>query len=269
MDSQRAGGIPRSVGEADDAHARTVSVISVALNAERTIRRTIESVLGQTSPPAEYIVVDGGSRDRTVEIAREYGNAITTILSGPDDGIYDGMNRGLAVSRGTIVGFLNANDAYAHRDVIGSIQRTFSNPRLDACYGNLDFVSRTGRIMRRWRSSVYEPGLLRSGWVPPHPTFYCRRSVLVGIGGFKKHYRIAGDYELLLRLLAIHKIRVEYIPEVLVNMEAGGVSNGTLRNILSANREVVQAWRENGLPPPRLIGIRKPVAKIAQLRFSR
>ena len=247
----------------------SISVITVALNAERTIRRTIESVLGQSTPPAEYVIVDGGSTDRTLAIAREHGDRVTALVTGPDGGIYDGMNRGLAVCRSDVVGFLNANDSYAHPGVLDRIRATLADPRIDGCYGNLDFVNAAGRTTRHWKSSDYLPSLLRSGWVPPHPTFYCRREVLARLGGFRDHYRIAGDYELFLRLLAIRKIRVRFIPEVLVKMETGGISNGRLSDIISGNREVLQAWRENGLSPPRFIGLRKPLAKILQLRFTR
>lgn len=246
--------------------APSVCVISVALESERTIRRTIESVLGQTAPPEEYIVVDGASRDRTVAIAREYGPAITALVSARDGGIYDAMNRGLALARADVVGFLNSNDCYADASVLAQIREVLRNPRIDGCYGNLDFVDHAGRITRRWRSSAYSRRLLDRGWVPPHPTFYCRRSVLTAAGGFRKHFRIAGDYELFVRLLAPNDIRLEFIPAVLVKMETGGISNGSLRNIIAGNREVLKAWRENGLAAPPLIALRKPLSKFFQLR---
>jgi glycosyltransferase len=244
----------------------TITVVTVALNAERTIRRTIDSVLAQSSRPDEYIVVDGGSTDRTAAIAREYSGC--AVLSRRDRGIYDGMNRGLQAATGEVVGFLNANDAYAHGHVIERIRAVFSDPRVDACYGDLDFVNVAGRTTRRWRSSPFAQPLLHRGWMPPHPTFYARRRVLVDAGGFDDRFQIAGDYELFIRLLAVRHIWTEFIPEVLVKMESGGVSNGSLRNIFKANREVVRAWTQNGLPPPALIGMRKPLAKVFQLRLS-
>jgi glycosyltransferase len=248
------------------AEPPTVSVVCVALDSERTIRRTIESVLAQTSRPDEFILIDGGSRDRTLAIAREYSASFTATESRSDTGIYDAMNRGLERARGEVIGFLNSNDVYADEEVVACIRRTMRDPQVDACYGHLDFVNRSGRTTRRWRTTPFSRGLLDSGWVPPHPTFYCRRKLLVTAGGFKSEYRIAGDYELFIRLLAVTPIRMHFIPKVLVKMEAGGISNASLGNILAANREVVKAWKENGLPPPSLIRWRKPLSKLAQLR---
>jgi glycosyltransferase involved in cell wall biosynthesis len=245
--------------------APTISVITVTLNAGRTLDRTLASVAAQRSPPEECIVVDGGSTDATLDIARARGDVVSRIVSERDEGIFDAMNRGLALARGDVVGFLNADDVFAHDRVLASVRKVLADRDLDACYGDLDVVNARGRVIRRWRSSSYARSLLDAGWVPPHPTFYCRREVLVQAGGFRKGYGLAGDYELFVRLFAIRRIRTRHIPEVLVRMESGGASNGSLSKVFRGTREVSRAWRENGLTPPPLVALRKLTSKGLQL----
>ena len=243
----------------------TISVITVALEAEKTIGRTIDSVERQVSRPDEYIIVDGGSKDATVSIARGHGSTVSNLVTGRDEGIFDAMNRGLGLARGDVVGFLNANDIYADDYSIARVREVLSDPQIEACYGDLDFVNRNGRVVRRWRSKEYTRQLLDAGWVPAHPTFYCRRSVLLEVGGFRKHYEVAGDYELFIRLFAIRGLATRHIPEVQVRMEAGGASNGSIRKIFLGAREVSLAWRDNRLVPPPLVGLRKVLPKFGQL----
>lgn len=244
-----------------------ISVITVCRNAAATLRDTIESVLAQSHPDVEHIVVDGASTDGTRELLQAYGGRIARVVSEPDRGMYDATNKGLLLATGEVVGYLNADDWYAAPDVLAAIAQTFARGDVDAVYGDLDFVSPANltRVTRRFRARPFAPGDFRSGWHPPHPTFYVRREILLDLGGFDERYRIAADIDLMLRVLEVRRARAAYLPRVLVKMREGGLSNGSLRRIWRANVECYRAMHRAGLPVPWSFVLRKPLAKTRQL----
>jgi glycosyltransferase involved in cell wall biosynthesis len=226
-----------------------LSIVTVCLNSARTIGNTLDSVNSQTCPDIEHIVVDGGSTDGTQDLVRKRGLRVATMLSEPDRGIYDAMNKGAALATGDVVGFLNADDVFAGPQAAASIARAFSSG-IEACYGDVVYVSASdpSRVIRHWRSGEYRAGLCAKGWAPPHPTLYVKRGVFERHGGFDDRLRVAADFEFALRLLDVVGIRVRYIPEVLVRMRAGGVSNGSVKGVLRGHRDMAAALRKHGLP---------------------
>lgn len=243
-----------------------ISIITVVFNGIGTLKTCLESVLGQSYPDVEYLVIDGGSTDGTVELVRSYGSRIAVFRSEPDNGIYDAMNKGLALATGDVVGILNADDVYAHSDVLRRVAEALEDSSVDATYGDLLYVAAQdlNAVQRYWKSGAYRPGAFRWGWMPPHPTFFVRRVCYQRWGGFDTRLRSAADYELMLRLIHRHGIRLRYIPEVLVRMRAGGVSNASWKNRLRANREDRLAWQFNDLRPYFFTLVLKPVRKVVQ-----
>lgn len=225
-----------------------ISVITVCFNSASTIQDTIDSVAKQTHGDIEHIVVDGGSTDRTMEIVRSSGS-VSVLISEPDHGIYDAMNKGINMASGDVIGFLNADDFYAEPDVLEQVVKAFANLRVEACYGELVYVDSedTARIIRYWQSSPFAEGCFERGWMPPHPTFFVRRSVYEQFGGFDLSYRLAADVELMMRLLAGKRIRAVYLPQVMVRMRLGGVTNKSLGNIYRQNCEVIRALTAHGM----------------------
>lgn len=224
-----------------------ISVITAVRNARDTVAYALESALAQDHPDIELIVVDGASTDGTLDALRPYEGRITRLVSEPDIGPYDAMNKGLALATGEAVGFLHADDCYADTRVLSRIAAALEDPGVDACYGDLLYVGRDdpSRVIRRWQADPYHPRLLARGWMPPHPTFYAKRSVYERFGGFDLGYRIAGDYDCLLRFLGTGRVECVYIPEILVHMRTGGTSNGSLGNILHKSVEDYRALRCN------------------------
>jgi len=225
-----------------------ISIITVVHNSAVTIKDTLASVAAQSHPELEYIVIDGASTDDTLNIVRSHGNLVTTLVSEPDRGIYDAMNKGLALATGDLVGFLNADDMFAHPDVVASIARAAEqDPAADAVYGDIVYVreDRPDQVLRYWRSGAFTRSRLRFGWMPPHPTCYVRRSRLPTLGGFKGQLRIAADYDFVLRTLARAGARAAYVPDVLVRMRAGGASNRSLAAMIRKSREDLWALRRN------------------------
>ena len=226
-----------------------ISVITAVYNRADTIQGALDSLAGQTWPAVEHIVVDGGSTDGTLAVLEANRERIATLVSEPDDGIYDALNKGLALARGEVVGLLHSDDCFAHERVLERVAKAFADPDVEGVYGDLDYVSKAepGRIIRRWRSGEYRRSQLAWGWMPPHPTLFLRRSVIERWGGYDTRYRIAGDYDAMLRYLARGGVRLAYLPEVLVKMRVGGESNRSLSRILRKSREDYRALRENGV----------------------
>jgi len=234
---------------ADQVRTIRISVITVAFNAARTIGDTLASVAGQTFPDIEHIVVDGASTDGTLEIIERHGTPVARLISEPDQGIYDAMNKGLRVVTGDIIGFLNADDVYAAPDVLAGVAAIMAAEKLDALFGDAEFVSpgRPDRPVRRYRSDRFCPERIAWGWMPAHPTLFLRREVFERFGLFKTDYRIAGDFELVARIFHGGTLLYRHLPEVLVRMRTGGVSTGGWRNTFLLNHEVLRACRENGI----------------------
>lgn len=224
-----------------------ISVITAVYNGVETIADAIESVLAQSYPHVELIVIDGASTDGTLAILEQYRDRIAVLVSELDDGIYDALNKGIKHATGDVVGFLHADDLYEGRDVLSDLAKVFADPSIDAVYGDLVYVSknRPDNIIRYWRSGKYSPERLKAGWMPPHPTFYVRRSVYEEMGGFDTSFHIAADYDCMLRFLGMGKINCHYIPEVLVRMRVGGESNRSIKNIFRKSLEDYQALKRN------------------------
>ena len=231
-----------------------ISVITVCFNAASTLKDAVESVLGQV-PDAkapfdlEYIVVDGGSTDGTLELLAPYRERIATLISEPDQGLYDAMNKGVQAATGDVVAILNADDVYASTDVLARVAATFRDSGAEAVYGDLHYVDAEdlGKVTRRWRAGDFSRGAFRRGWMPPHPTLYLRRSVLEAHGSFDCSYPIAADYEAILRYFGSPGFKAAYIPRVLVKMRVGGESNQSLRKILRKSYENYRALRASGI----------------------
>jgi glycosyltransferase len=227
-----------------------VTVITVCFNSAASIAATLDSVAAQTHRPIEHIVVDGSSTDDTVAIVRARGAHVARLISEPDRGIYDAMNKGLALATGDLIGFLNADDEFAHPDVVASIARAAqSDPAADAVYGDIVYVraDRPDEVLRYWRSGEFRRSRLYFGWMPPHPTFYLRAARLAQIGRFDDQLRIAADYDFILRSLSRPNARAAYVRDVLVRMRAGGASNHSVKAILRKSREDLRALRRNGV----------------------
>lgn len=233
----------------DGSRTVKISVITVCLNSRNTIRDTIRSVLSQTAVDVEYILIDGGSRDGTLEIIEEYRDRIDFLVSEPDAGIYHAMNKGLSLAAGDVVGFLNSDDFYPGEHVLSTIVERFEVDAIDCCYGDLCYVSpkRVDSVVRFWKSSPFRPEAFRLGWAPPHPTFFVRREVYERHGGFDTRYRIAADVELMMRFLEVSGIAAAYVPIPMVHMRLGGETNKSIRNVVRQNREIIHALRKHGL----------------------
>ena len=228
------------------------SIVTVAFNSAATIGDTLRSVNAQRHQPIDHLIIDGGSSDGTLEIVKAVGQRVSHVSSGPDKGIYDAMNKGLAAATGDVVGFLNSDDLYAGPDVISKVARIFSNePSVQAVYGDLCYVRQddVSQVVRYWRSSAYEPGMFQAGWVPPHPTFFARREVYQRLGSFNLEYQLAADWELLARFIEVHGIATRYLHETMVLMRLGGATNQSLQNVWKQNREIWRAAHQHGLRP--------------------
>ena len=241
-----------------------ISIITVAFNAEHTIADTIKSVAEQSYSNIEYIIVDGGSSDGTVAVIEQYAEHIHAWVSEPDQGIYDAMNKGIAMATGDVIGILNADDVYAHSEVLQKVSLAFDNDAIDCCYGDLIYVSEDlSQAVRYWKSSVYNESLFAKAWVPPHPTFFVRKEIYKRCGVFDLQYKLAADYELMLRFLWKFKLKSTYIPDTLIHMRLGGATNNSIKNIVSGNREIYKAAKSHGLQ----IGLGFVIRKLAN-RFS-
>lgn len=225
-----------------------ISVITAVYNCKDTLQDAFDSVVRQTYAAAiEHVVIDGASNDGTHEVLERNRDRIAVLVSEPDQGIYDALNKGIQRSSGDVVGFLHADDVFADERVIERIAAVFEDPTILAVYGDLVYVRRvdTHFVIRRWRAGTFSQGCLRRGWMPPHPTFYVRRRIYEQLGAFDTRHRIAADYDCILRFLGPGGIVPAYIPEILVKMRVGGASNRSLANILQKSREDYQALRDN------------------------
>lgn len=241
-----------------------ISIITVVYNAQNTIERSINSVLGQNFKNIEYIIVDGGSTDGTREIIENYREKIDGFISEPDKGIYDAMNKGIALATGDVIGTINADDYFADNDVLYNIAKVFAEQDTAILYGNLDYIDLNDKIVRKWRSGKYSKGMFNWGWMPPHPTFYCKKSLFEKLGVYKLDYGSAGDYELMLRFIHLNDINAYYLNMVLIKMVVGGVSNKSLSNRVQAMRFDLKAMRNNNIFLPMVTILFKPLRKIAQ-----
>lgn len=244
-----------------------VTVVTVCLNSDRTIGATLRSVAAQDWPRIEHVVIDGGSRDRTLDIVRSEGAHVARVVSEPDRGIYDAMNKGLAAASGQVIAFLNADDAYSGPGVLRTVVQELRQGSLDAVFGDVEYfrASDPGRVVRRYRSDRFRPDRIAYGWMPAHPALFVRREVFERFGPFDTSYRIAGDFELVARAFGGGKLRWRHIPRVLVRMQAGGASDAGLRSRILLNREVLRACRDNGIPTNMLKLLSRYPLKLMEL----
>ena len=226
-----------------------ISVITAVKNRQQTVGQALDSVLSQSYPAVESIVIDGASTDGTLAVLEFYRSRLGLLISEPDQGIYDALNKGIKHATGDVLGFLHADDVFENSNVLAKIADAFQDPSVDAVYGDLVYVRHDDicQVIRYWKSGLYDADALSCGWMPPHPTFYVRRSMYERMGGFDTRYRISADYDMVLRFFGAGKIRAAYIPEVLVRMRAGGISNHSLKTVIRKSLEDIKVLRRNGL----------------------
>lgn len=226
-----------------------ITVITVAYNSETTIGKTLESIANQTYSDVEHLVIDGASNDRTIEVAKAFSTSSTRIISEPDEGIYDAMNKGLALATGDVVCFLNSDDAYIDQQVLSRVALEMKQHDLDALFGDVVFFnsSKSENNSRRYRSDRFRPDRLAYGLMPAHPAFFMKRSIYQSLGGFRTHFRIAGDFDFMARAFTLYNLRYRYLPLVMVRMRTGGVSDSGLRSKWILNQELLRSCRENGI----------------------
>ncbi len=246
-----------------------ISVITVCWNAAATISNCIQSVRDQDYEDVEHWVIDGASTDGTLEQIRSLEHERLRWISEPDEGLYFAMNKGIAQATGDIIGFLNADDFYDHPTVLREVAEAMKDPAIDGVYSDLCYVDPEDekRVIRFWRSEPFVPGSFRKGWMPPHPTFYARRSVYERFGGFDTRYNLGADWDLLMRLFEKERIPTKYVPSLWVRMRTGGVSNRNLKNILRNNWQCWRAFSRNGLTPSPLFLLHKALHRLQQFQL--
>lgn len=241
-----------------------VSVITVCYNAVSTIRATIGSLISQDYENLEYIVIDGGSSDGTIEIINEYLPRISVFISEPDQGIYDAINKGIAQASGDVVGVLHANDCFASGTIISTIARLMQEKDADAVFGNLVFYNVAGRVVRKWQSISANRLLLELGWMPAHPTLYIKKNIFLTYGNYRLDFSTAADYELILRFFYRHRIKTYHVNEVFIKMLTGGISNKNILNHVTGNHNDYKAMKMHRLCAPFIAIILKPLQKMIQ-----
>jgi len=226
-----------------------ITIITVVYNNVSTIRQCIESVLTQDHNDLEYIIIDGSSTDGTLDIIKEYDKKISTLISEKDSGLYDAMNKGIKVATGEVVGILNSDDFFYDNSVISRISEAFSDKTIDATISDIVFVknSSTDKVLRRYSSKEWKPSKFAWGYMPPHPSFFVKRSLLNQLGLYKTDYKIAADYELLIRYLLINRINWKHLPIITAKMRTGGASTKGLKSLLTINKEIARACKENNV----------------------
>lgn len=233
-----------------------ISIITVVYNNERTIREAINSVLKQTYSDIEYVIIDGNSIDKTVQLINEYSDQLGYFISEKDMGIYDAMNKGIKAATGEVIGILNSDDLYRDTTVIGTVMNEFiQNPTLDIVYGDLVYVknSNVDKVVRYWKSNSYYKNFFETGNVPPHPSLFVKREVYEQVGYFDLNYKLAADYEFMLRMFKKFDFKSKYINKVIVKMRLGGATNQSYSNIKRQNIEILNAWKNNNLNAPFLL----------------
>jgi len=245
----------------------SISIITVVYNNANTILDALRSVSAQQEIDIEHIVIDGGSTDGTLEIIKGFTDPPEKLVSEPDDGIYDAMNKGVRLATKDIIGFLNSDDVYFDQGVLKRVQAAFdSDNTLQIVYGDLVYVRRhnLSHVIRTWNSKPYDEFFFDHGDVPPHPAFFVKRDAFTESGGFDLRYRLAADYELMLRLLKIEQRSSMHLPQILVRMRLGGKTNQSLVNIMAGNKEIIRAWSKHSLKIPLKFWLKRYFFKIEQ-----
>ena len=225
-----------------------VSIITATYNSSNSIKRTLDSIASQHYNNIEHIIIDGGSTDDTLEIVKEHHNQIAKIISEKDNGIYDALNKGIKIATGEIIGFLNSDDYFNSKHSVSLIVDAFEKNNADIVYGNLLYTSDANgksKTIRYWKSNEFEPKSIFWGWMPPHPTVYCKKEIYLTYGAYNQKFKIAADYDFILRVFKLSNLTKTHIPKVLVNMQIGGASNGSLKNIIIKTAEDYKAIKSN------------------------
>ena len=243
-----------------------ISIITVCYNSAKTIQDCIQSVVNQSYPDVEYILIDGQSTDNTLEIVYSFGSKISQVISEQDKGMYDAINKGIKLATGDVIGILNSDDMYVDELVLSEVVQKMKATNADALYADLNYVDQmdTNKVIRYWKSGEYKKGSFLSGWMPPHPTFFIKKDFYLQYGGYSLDLVSAADYELMLRMIHKNSAKMAYLPRVIVNMRVGGMSNSSLSNRLRANKEDRKAWEMNGLTPRSFTLLFKPLRKLIQ-----
>lgn len=242
-----------------------ISIITPTYNSASTVADTLDCIKVQSYKNVEHIIVDGSSKDDTLQIVKTYPH-IAKVISENDKGIYDAMNKGIAMATGDVIGILNSDDLYAHDEVLAKVANVFKHDNVDVCYADLQYVhqSDVNKVIRTWKSGKFKHRSFYNGWMPPHPTVFVRKNVYDKVGNFNLALKSAADYELMLRIFLKHKFHIHYIPEIIVKMRAGGISNSSFSNRIKANKEDRAAWKMNNLRPHFYTLYLKPIRKITQ-----
>ena len=241
-----------------------ISIITISFNARTTIEKTLQSVANQSYKNIEHIIVDGGSKDNTIEICNSYSH-ISKIISEPDKGVYNAFNKGLKLATGDVIGFLNADDTFYNENSIQEIVDAFNQNNVSIVYGNLDYINEEEKIIRNWISEPYKPGLVKKAWMPAHPTFYCKKDVYDRLGGYNDRFKIGGDFELCLRFLEVNKVPSYYLNKKLIKMLVGGISNSGLKSKWTIYKEELRAFKINEISINPVIFFLFKLKKIKQL----
>lgn len=245
-----------------------ISIITATFNSAESIKDCIKSVNYQTYNNIEHIIIDGASKDNTLGIINSIPNRVTTIVSEPDKGIYDAMNKGIMAATGDIIGILNSDDFFTSTDVIYTIVKEFEESGIDALYGDVHFVNPDNlkKTVRYYSSAIFRPSLFRFGFMPAHPSFYMKKSCYEKFGLYSLDYKIASDYDLLIRYLYLHKIKYKYIKKDFVTMRTGGISTENVNSRIILNKEIIKACRQYGIYTNMLLLSMKYLYKIFELR---
>ena len=249
-----------------------VSIITATYNSSATIEHCIQSVIGQDYPEIEYIIVDGGSTDETISVIKDWQKRDSRIqwVSEKDKGIYDALNKGVTMATGDVIGFVHSDDFLADPSTISKLMLKFKTGDIDGVYGNLQYVDQTNpdKVIRAWKSQPFRSNLLQHGWMPAHPTLFLKKEVYEKHGEFNLNFKIAADYDFMLRVLQDHSLSFSYLPQVITKMRMGGASNGSLKNIMNKSREDYKVMKTNGLTFPMWGLLAKNLSKLPQFFFK-
>ena len=243
-----------------------VSIITATYNSSKNISTAISSISNQDYSNIEWIVIDGNSSDKTVELIKNNFKGDLKLISEKDAGIYDALNKGVQTATGNIIGFVHSDDFLASENILSKISSIFNNEDVDGIYGDLKYVDKedTSKVIRYWKSQSFKPELLGKGWMPAHPTLFLRKEVYQKYGLFNLDYKIAADYDFLLRIFRDKSLKFYYLPEVITKMRLGGASNSSIKNMLKKSGEDYQALKKNNIKNPLKALILKNLSKVSQ-----